>query len=350
MKFFASVQLTVALLGQLFLLILFATFSQVDIGIFEANKKYFTTWFVYLNSIPIFLGGYSIGLLLLINLIFSHVTNFKFRRSKVGIFFIHTGLILMIIGAALISFFAEEMQVAIQEGTDKNYVDYPRDFELVIIDQQPEHDVIYAIPIKDLSQKVDLHGILIEQNAYFPNAYLNQRGIPDFKYDQLGHDFKLISLPKTYKMSERNIPGLDISLQFEGVSYRFILWAGAALYQEISDRYLIKLRSKRQYLPFKIYLEDFTRETYTQSEKAKSFQSRVQIYSEQGKSTYDISMNEPLRYRGYTFFQSSFTDDEKSSVFQVVKNPSWLLPYISSIMITIGLFFQMLIRRPSEKN
>ena len=61
-----------------------------------------------------------------------------------------------------------------------------------------------------------------------------------------------------------------------------------------------------------------------------------------GSVPFKIEMNEPLRYSGYTFFQSSFTDDEMTSVFQVVKNPSWLMPYLSSFIIVLGLFVQMI--------
>ena len=80
-RYFGDIRLTIFLLLKLFLLILFATFAQVDLGIFEANKKYFTSWFVWLNSYPIFFGGYLIGLFLLINLMASHAT--KFRLSKI---------------------------------------------------------------------------------------------------------------------------------------------------------------------------------------------------------------------------------------------------------------------------
>ena len=123
---FGSIKLTIWLLLLLFFLILFATFAQVDLGIFEANKKYFTSWFIWLQTpvfqIPIYLGGYTIGLLLVINLITSHVTKFRFKRSYLGIFLIHFGLVLLIVGSALTSWFAHEMQIAITENTTKSYV------------------------------------------------------------------------------------------------------------------------------------------------------------------------------------------------------------------------------------
>jgi len=42
-----------------------------------------------------------------------------------------------------------------------------------------------------------------------------------------------------------------------------------------------------------------------------------------------IFMNQPLRYAGKTFYQASFGKGDTLSVLQVVKNPGWLLPYIS---------------------
>ena len=51
------------------------------------------------------------------------------------------------------------------------------------------------------------------------------------------------------------------------------------------------------------------------------YESDVTIQSEHGNFSTTISMNQPLRYKGDTFFQASFSEDELSTVFQVVKNP-----------------------------
>jgi hypothetical protein len=68
-------------------------------------------------------------------------------------------------------------------------------------------------------------------------------------------------------------------------------------------------------------------------------------------------MNEPLRHKGYTFFQSSFIEgpDSETSVFAVVKNYGRLFPYISSIIMCVGLLFHLsqklpdLFRKSREK-
>jgi hypothetical protein len=51
-------------------------------------------------------------------------------------------------------------------------------------------------------------------------------------------------------------------------------------------------------------------------------------------------MNHPLRYDGRTYFQMSFAENDTVSILQVVKNPGWLLPYISCLLLALGLMVQ----------
>ena len=51
-------------------------------------------------------------------------------------------------------------------------------------------------------------------------------------------------------------------------------------------------------------------------------------------------MGSPLRYRGETFYQSSFDDaTEKTTVLQVVRNPGAVLPYVSCFLVFAGMLF-----------
>ncbi|MGC6368049.1 MAG: cytochrome c biogenesis protein ResB [Candidatus Marinamargulisbacteria bacterium] len=348
-----NIRFTIFLLTALFLLILFATFAQVDLGIFEANKRYFSSWFVWMNKTPIFLGGYSIGLLLLINLLSSHTTHFQFTKRYIGIFLIHFGLVLLIIGSGITSFFAKEMQIAIPVSESRNYVEYPSEFELVLIDQSnPNTDILHTFQFHELAKGVHFQSFDLTILDYSDNAIINQRGIENLKFSQLGRNYKLIDLPKTYKMSERNIPGMILKASNQTMDQRFLVWGGSAVYQTIQlngVEYLLNVRPKRTYLPFSIQLDNFQKIDYQATDTPKSFISSVSLNTPTGASPFTIEMNQPLRYSGYTFFQASFTEDENTSVFQVVKNPSWLIPYISSLVISIGLLLQMMAsmkRRP----
>src|SRR5690606_28088332 len=94
--------------------------------------------------------------------------------------------------------------------------------------------------------------------------------------------------------------------------------------------------------PFTLHLLDFTHERYAGTDIPKDFSSRVRlVHPEAGEDREVlIYMNHPLRYGGFTFYQSGFDNDDQTTILQVVKNPSWLLPYVSCLMVTLGLIVQ----------
>ncbi len=51
-------------------------------------------------------------------------------------------------------------------------------------------------------------------------------------------------------------------------------------------------------------------------------------------------MNHPLRYSGLTFYQAGFDNNDQMTILQVVKNPSWLAPYISCALLVLGMLVQ----------
>jgi cytochrome c biogenesis protein ResB len=110
------------------------------------------------------------------------------------------------------------------------------------------------------------------------------------------------------------------------------------------------LRPTRYYEHFSLKLLKTTHEVYRGTEIPRNFQSRVLLENPRTneKREVDIYMNNPLRYAGLTFFQHQMGRDEidvnrGTSVFQVVKNPSWLTPYLGTIVVGLGLTVQFMI-------
>ncbi|HEY9842820.1 MAG TPA: hypothetical protein V6D23_20305, partial [Candidatus Obscuribacterales bacterium] len=108
LAFFGSLQLTVTLLSLSILLIFFGTLAQIDQGVWTVVKEYFRSWIVWVDfqllfprdrhvpgALP-FPGGWTLGSLLLINLLVAHAQRFKLTRQKIGLFVIHSGLILLL--------------------------------------------------------------------------------------------------------------------------------------------------------------------------------------------------------------------------------------------------------------
>src|SRR2546425_7458562 len=106
-KLLTSLRLTVVLLCAGLALVFVGTLAQVHEGLYQAQSRYFKSWVVWKPTVgdsawPILLpGGYLIGSLLLLNLLAAHATRFKFTRKKIGIWMIHAGIILLLVGQLL---------------------------------------------------------------------------------------------------------------------------------------------------------------------------------------------------------------------------------------------------------
>jgi len=94
-------------------------------------------------------------------------------------------------------------------------------------------------------------------------------------------------------------------------------------------------------LPLKLTLLEFQKKDYAGTNMAKGFESRVRIEAQGLSREAVISMNRPLRYGSFTFFQQSYAlqGDSYSSTLAVVKNPGKILPFWASIIIALGLLY-----------
>src|SRR3984957_20398197 len=93
----ASLRLTIVCLACAMVLVFVGTLDQVQIGVYEAQLRYFKSFFLYFSlpgsqlRIPWFPGGYTLGGILLVNLIAAHLSRFKLSWKKAGILVLHSG-------------------------------------------------------------------------------------------------------------------------------------------------------------------------------------------------------------------------------------------------------------------
>jgi hypothetical protein len=111
------------------------------------------------------------------------------------------------------------------------------------------------------------------------------------------------------------------------------------------QRVFLQLRRRHYPLDFSLTLRDFIRTLHPGTEVAKSFESDADLNDGLSSRPVKIWMNNPLRYKGYTFFQASFSldADAERSTFAVVTNPGRLLPYISSLMVFGGMLLHFIL-------
>jgi hypothetical protein len=92
-------------------------------------------------------------------------------------------------------------------------------------------------------------------------------------------------------------------------------------------------------LPFRVSLLDFESQKYPGTAMAATYQSLVRVEdAERGTSEHLVSMNRPLHYRGYTFFQSSYAEGERmTSILAVSRAPGLPLVYFGTTLLTLGI-------------
>ncbi len=371
-----SLRLTVILLAFSLALIFFGTLDQVYIGIRGAQREYFESFFGFWQypqqwilgpwlswlSLPV-PGGYLIGPLLVVNLSLAHFRYFRPSWKKAGIVLIHAGVVLLLISQLVTNIFQEESTLWIEEGGSSNYMESYYETELVIIDRSnPDTDGVVSIPTKLFARKDSYqHPKLpfrIRVDRFYPNSVLMQNkdvgeasSTPTLANKGLGVEMRLTpeERPKTTKQNEKDVPTALVELRgTEGSLGTWLVsaWLGedfpAQTFQHAGKVFEIDLRLKREYLPYTIELIDFTHDRYPGTEIPKNFSSKVRLRNpDTGEDRQVlIYMNHPLRYAGLTFFQASFTPDDKASMLQVVRNPGWLVPYISCTLVSLGLLFQ----------
>ena len=101
----------------------------------------------------------------------------------------------------------------------------------------------------------------------------------------------------------------------------------------------LALRPQRYLQALQLHLLEFRHDVYPGTDIPKNFSSRVLLLRPDTgeKREVLIYMNNPLRYAGETYYQASFDPDNQGTVLQVVRNPSWLTPYFSCVLVGVGL-------------
>ena len=364
-----SLKLTIACLAAAMVLVLAGTFAQVHFGIHLVQQRYFQSLFVWWPpeghgfKIPIFPGGYPVGGLLLINLIAAHVRRFQWTWRKLGIHLTHAGLIIMLAGGLFTDLFAVESHMRLTNGETKNYSEDIRHDELAVIDTtNPEFDQVTAIPETLLwSKRIIEHPSLpfqIVVRNFFPNSRLQManesgNGTQPIADHGVGAQVSVQPLSRATAPDEQNIVTavieiIPVDLASGGTGASLGTWLvsdalGAPQgFSWMNRTWQLVMRPARYYKPYSITLQKFTHEQYAGTEIPRNFASRVTLVDPEISTNRDvlIYMNHPLRYRGETFYQAGFQQDNSATVLQVVHNPTFLAPYVACVIVAVGLLVQ----------
>jgi hypothetical protein len=374
LKGFGSLRLSVVLLAFSVLLVFFGTLDQVRIGIRDAQDIYFESFFAVwfypefwpmgnvLRFIPVpLLGGYLIGPLLLVNLIASHMKHWRPRWSILGISFIHVGIIMLLVGQLVTNLMQQEDYMWLDEGGKSNFVESFREDELYITKLGDGGTLgVYSLPFNDLDSDstVDLPAFPFQVKVHqlFRNAEIVQGGAVEGREDfgvnkGIAVQFNLVvkEVNSFHSDQQRDIRTAVVEIVHNDHSAG--KWLISNVFEERfpqqefeldGQRYAIGMRYQRTYLPYTITLLKFNHDRYPGTNIPRNFSSQVLVEHSTRNESKEVMifMNNPLRYEGKTFYQASFAKQDTASMFQVVENPGWLVPYIACILVSLGLVYQ----------
>jgi hypothetical protein len=340
------------------ILVFTGTLAQRDMGLYYAQQKYFSNWIAWFGVIPL-PGGRITMMIMFINMAAFLFKPTLWHMKKIGILIVHFGALLLLIGGGITALFSFEGNMVLAEGSRANFISNTKRSEFAIINTtHKDYNDIITIPDEILfdGNIISPEGIpfSIEVIQYYSNVSPSSRKQSDQNDAYRGLAKNIVLLPlDNEKEAEMNRSGVLFRIsgtesESDGV---YSLFLGQSIPQTLtigSESFTLSLRRERYYLPFFIELLDFKRVLHPGTNIPKSFSSEVNLITEEIPRRLIIQMNEPLRHRGYTFFQSSFSQSSNTeiSILAVVKNYGRLFPYISSLIMSLGLLIHLLIQLP----
>jgi hypothetical protein len=369
-KFFKSFQLTIVLLACLMALVVLCTLAQVSMGTQGAVNAYMRSFFVWWQTpalpfpLPVFPGGGLVGLLLTLNLI-AKTLDIQRSWGKAGMWLVHSGLVVLFAGEFVAGMMQVDTNMSIEVGQTVNYVQSYKNMELAVIDTtDPAWDEIYSVPDTLLAKggAIAIPGTPLTLNVkrYFANAELSNLppgANPSLATAGVGPGVSIVERPTVTNDNEINTGSVFVEPVAGGRSYGTWL-ASMAIgapqsFTHEGRTYALSMRLRRQYLPYAFTLKQFRHDVYPGTDIPKNFSSLVQVVNPSQKESREvlIYMNQPLRYEGKTFYQASFGKNDTLSILSVVENPGWLLPYVSCVLVSLGLLvhFAIVLRRSLKR-
>ncbi|MDE0835810.1 MAG: cytochrome c biogenesis protein ResB [Akkermansiaceae bacterium] len=372
--FLSGFHLATVTLLLLLLLTWLATLEQIDHGLYPTLNKYFSwkSWYLIPDMVPeingkklpIFLpGGYYVCALLLVNMILGGIIRIRKGPKQIGNLISHFGIIFMLLGGGVAHHFSERGNMAVSEGETSNvaedYHEYVIEVSEVKDGEREEFHVVRGEHLTDLkggkSRIFDIEGIpfSLEISGYLVNSVpSNQLERPRQKNELVADGYYLEEMPGEVE-TERNFGGCYARVIFEGgeKSDPFIM-AGASFYPftvRDGDRvFTIDMRKRLWVMPFEVKLDTFTADFHPGTSQPAKFVSDIRRLENGQESKLTISMNEPMRYEGLTFFQASYgpqgakPGDPMYSVFEVVRNPADKWPEYSLYVVAFGMLVTFL--------
>lgn len=287
-----------------------------------------------------------------------------------GIVVLHIGVALLMFSELQVGFYAKENLLTMAEGEKTSFMRDVRSRELAIMTRDGDKDKVVAIPQDILEaaasqtaledRVIDYAGLpfRLRVDQFLRNSALRARLPDDEKLATTGlgtfatpverdpvngmestHDMSAVQITLIDKKSGDEIQTLLCAQEVSEMRAKPI--AEVASVNETDFQFY--LRFKRSYKDYEVELLDTSRTNYIGTSTPRDYRSRISIRDAESDESeeFTVWMNNPLRYKGETFYQSGHNelpDGTGVTTLSVVRNTGWMLPYIACMILAVGMF------------
>ncbi len=341
-------------LPWLMVLLVAGTVAQKYVGLYIAQKTFFSSFIFWLGPLPL-PGGYAMIGIIFVALLVKFVTESRWHWQRAGIIMTHFGALVLLAGGLLTALTTREGFIVIDEGAESAVVE---DYHARVLTISKDGDIIFTMP-----QEHILPGRVLGLDEGLPfnveilSAMVN--GVPEQRQDNApegkpplrGAAAKIeMKQAAPDKQNENNHGAVTVAIRGIGADTdgAYLMTEIMPVYPQIEFKehaYELRFTKAKTTLPFTLALSDVEKDSYPGMDMARAYRSVLTVKDQDAAWPAEISMNNPLRYRGYTFYQSSYMQTPKgeATVLSVVWNAGRLFPYIASIIISIGLIWHLLV-------
>jgi len=280
-------------------------------------------------------------------------------KKRAGIVLIHGGIGLMMLSELIVGTKHIETQMLIREGETVNYAQDIRSLELAVIEMKEDgEDRVVVVPGRYVRRQESIsHAELpfdIEVLQFMQNSSLRRAGPMEPNPADTGLGVQQIAEER------RSGTGTDMGGKVD-LSSAYVLFKdedgeplGTYLLSiELGEQpvivdgkpYFVDLRFERIYKPYSVTLLDVSKRDYIGTDTPRDYSSVIRLVDPTRNVDRDdirIWMNNPLRFAGETFYQSDYqrlADGTEITGLQVVANYGWMIPYVSCMIVAVGLLF-----------
>ena len=368
LAYVGSMKLATWLFILLGILTLAGTLEQQHMSLYDVQAKYFESivlvWWAG-DTVPIpLLGGYLLLSILFFNLLVGGVLRIRKGKATVGVIIAHVGILSLLLGSFVEHQFSTKGQMTLFVNETDNEYSSVHEWEVTVAAPHGDGQREYVIPwesFRDLDageQVVWTHADL-PFDVVLSDVTRNGQPQPARPGDTHAIDGFVLARLKPVGMGNRvNVPALIATLRPKsgGGAMRSILWGVQDYPWDPTvggTRYYVDLRRRTWQVPFAVRLDKFEHEKYPGTRMAKRYSSYVTKVDGATEDKIHITMNEPMRWRGYTFYQSDYGPKEgdppgtpEYSTLSVVKNPAdkwpeWMLYFLIAPGMALHFILKM---------